>query len=121
MPKPTSARKDKGFSLRLITEADSRFAVVKQMRKRLETLMDDAGVDTQQKEWLASRAVFIVGYLESLELDALEGTDIDFKRYFQATKSLSDLLSRLGLDREAKSAVKLQEYIEQGAKKRKSN
>ncbi len=112
MPKPVSSKKDNGFSLRLITEADWRFAVVKQMRKRLETLMDGAGVDTQQKEWLASRAVFIVRYLESLELDALEGTSIDFKRYFQATKSLSDVLSKLGLDREAKSAAKLTDYID---------
>lgn len=53
--RPLSAKEDKGFSLRLITESEGRFAVVKQMRKRLQTLMDDAGVDTVSKEWLAAR------------------------------------------------------------------
>jgi hypothetical protein len=119
MPKPVSAKKDKGFSLRMIAEADSRFAVVKQMRKRLQTLMDDAGVTTIQREWLASRAVFLVGYLESLELDALEGTQIDWRRYLQATKGLSDVLSKLGLDREAKSAARLHDYINGNGSRRK--
>src|SRR4051812_27235148 len=111
MPRPVSAKKDKGFSLRLITEADSRFAVVKQMRKRLESLMEDAGVDTVSKEWLAARAVFLVGYLESMELDALEGKQIDWRRYMQAVRSLSDVLGKLGLNRESKSAKRLQDYI----------
>ena len=114
MPSPISAKKDKGFSLRLIGEADSRFAVVKAMRRRLEELKRDAGVDTVSKEWLAGRAVFLVGYLESQELDALEGKQIEWRQYLMATRSLSDVLSKLGLDREVKSAQRLSEYIENG-------
>jgi hypothetical protein len=116
MPKPVPAKKDKGFSLRLIGEADSRFAVVKAMRRRLEELKRDAGVDTVSKEWLAARAVFLVGYLESQELDALEGKQIDWRQYLMATRSLTDVLNRLGLEREAKSAQRLNEYIEQRGK-----
>jgi hypothetical protein len=118
-PKPRSAKRDKGFSLKTINNADCRFAVVKQMRKRLDQLMDDAGVDTVSKEWLAARAVFLVGYLESLEVDAFEGKEIDWKRYMQAVKSLSDVLSKLGLDRAAKSAARLHDYLNGNGSRRK--
>ena len=111
-PKVVSAGRDKGFTLRAIESADRRFAVVRQIRKRLKTLKRDAGVDTFGKECLAGRAVFILSYLESLEYDAVHGKPIEWKLHLQATKSLSDLLSKLGLDQEAKSATSLNEYVD---------
>jgi len=112
MPRPVSANRDKGFSLRLITEADSRYSVVKTMRQRLEQLKEDAGVDTAAKEWLAARAVFLVGYLESEEVNALEGKDINWQRYIQATKALSDVLNKLGIHKDLTRGVqRLESYI----------
>lgn len=116
LPKPVSAKKDKGFSLRLIGEADSRYAVVKAMRSRLEQLKADANVDSIQKEWLCGRAVFLVGYLESQEVEALEGTEIDWRRYLMATRALTDVLNKLGLDRELRSAQRLADYIAENKK-----
>lgn len=58
MPRPTKPTHDKkGLSLRLITEADSRFAVVKEMRRRIDQLIMDAGLTTIQQEWLANLVV----------------------------------------------------------------
>lgn len=120
MPKPVSAKHDKGFSLRMIESADGRFAVVKEMRRRLEQLESDVNADSEPKKWLAGRAVFLVSFLESQEHDALNGTAIDFKRYLSATKSLSDLLGKLGLDKEERSAKRLTEYLEEShGRKRK--
>jgi hypothetical protein len=112
MPRPVSAKKDRGFSLRQITEADSRYAVVKTMRQRLEQLKEDAGVDTVSKEWLAARAVFLVSYLESQEVNALEGKEINWQRYIQATKALSDVLNKLGIQKDlARGVQRLETYI----------
>jgi hypothetical protein len=57
---PVKAKRDKGFSLRSIEEADSRYAVVKTMRNRLKQLKEDVNTDTVAKEWLAGRAVFLL-------------------------------------------------------------
>jgi hypothetical protein len=55
MPRPKKPAHDKkGSTLRLITEADSRFAVVKEMRRRFDQLIIDAGLTTIQQEWLAN-------------------------------------------------------------------
>ena len=96
MAVPISARKDRGFSLRQISEADSRYAVVKEMRKRLEQLKEDCGVDSIQKEWLCGRAVVLLAYLESQEVDALEGKQIDWRQYLSAVKAFGDVLVKLG-------------------------
>src|SRR5688572_21840392 len=97
MPMPKTAGRDKGFSLRTINEADSRFAVVKDMRRRLEKLKDESDCDTLAREALAGRAIFLLVYLESCEIEMLEGRQIDWKRYLTAAKALADLLSKLGL------------------------
>ena len=97
---PVPAKKDKGFSLRQISEADSRYAVVKEMRKRLEQLKNECGVDSIQKEWLCGRAVVMLAYLESLEVDALEGKPIDWRQYLGAVKSFGDVLNKLGLKKD---------------------
>ena len=111
LPYPIVGKKDRGFSLRQITEADNRFAVVKTMKARLKQLIDDADITSIQREWLAARAVFIVGYLESLEVDALDGKQIDWTKYLQATSSLTDVLNKLGLDKVLKSAQRLEHYV----------
>src|SRR5262245_36227434 len=96
MPKPGFADPKAGFSLRLIEEADSRFAVVKQMKKRLEHLLADCDIQTQAEEWMAARAVFVLSYLESVEVNAYEGKEISWSSYMQACNALNSLLTKLG-------------------------
>jgi hypothetical protein len=120
LPKPVSAKRDtrEGFSLRIIDEADHRFAVVKQMKSRVDRLIEETGSDTLAKQFMAGRAVFILSYLESTEIDALEGKQIDWKAYLAATKALTDALHKLGMNREAKSAITLSDYVADKVKKK---
>lgn len=115
LPRPKnkgSERQQGRFALRALDEADSRFAVVKELKRRLNRLNDDAGVDCSQKEMLAGRAVFLCSYLESLEVEAMEGTAIDFDSYTKVLNSLTSVLGKLGVDKQVgRAATTLQEYI----------
>jgi len=114
LPKPVNAKKDRrsGFSLRLIQEADSRFSVVKTIKRRLEQLIEDAGCDSIQKEILAGRAVFMAARLESMEVEALEGVEIDWGSYVQACNCLNGVLTKLGLDKHlGHEVIKLEQYV----------
>lgn len=118
LPKPVTASKDRGFSLRMIEEADGRLASVKLMRARLSDLMEDSGCDTVQQQWLAARGVFLLSYVETLECQALEGHQINWGQYLQAVKALSDVLSKLGLSRDVTRGVqRLQSYVEEASRK----
>ena len=115
LPRPRvrgSDKKQGRFALRALDEADSRFAVVKELKRRLNRLNDDAGVDCSQKEMLAGRAVFLCSYLESLEVEAMEGKQIDFDSYTKVLNSLTSVLGKLGVDKQiGRAATTLQEYI----------
>lgn len=113
-PNPVNGKKDRksGFSLRLIEEADSRFSVVKTIKRRLEQLIEDAGCDSIQKEILAGRAVFMAARLESMEVEAIEGTEIDWGSYVQACNCLNGVLTKLGLDKHlGHEVIKLEQYV----------
>jgi hypothetical protein len=110
MPKPSRSSKGK-FELRTIHSADGRFHVVKQMRERVAKLVEDCNADTIQKEWLCGRAVYIHSFLESQELDAVEGKDMNWRVYLQAVRALSDVLKALGLDKAVRGAQRLENYL----------
>ncbi|MGE3241369.1 MAG: hypothetical protein AB7G28_07890 [Pirellulales bacterium] len=111
LPRP-KLKHDKGFSLRTIDEADGRFALVKRMQRHLQRLKDDAAIDNIQKEMLAGRAVMICSYLESMEIELIEGKKINFGRYVQFVNALSNILSKLGIDGDAKrSMLTLEQYV----------
>ncbi len=112
LPLPRSLKKQKvSFALRTINTADKRFAVVKELHARLEQLKEDAGVTTLQREWLAARACFLVARIESLEYDSVTGTAINWQQYMSTVKCLADVLKRLGLHDERRSAKQLSDYI----------
>jgi hypothetical protein len=119
MPKPSRSSEGK-FELRTINEADSRFHVVKVMRSRVAKLMADCNADTIAKEWLCGRAVFLLGYLESQEMDAIEsGEDVNWRIYLQATRALSDVLKALGLDKAVAGTQRLETYLLDARKPKK--
>lgn len=120
LAKPVKGSADRGVSLRLISECDHRLAVVKEMRRRLEQLKDDAGLDSIQQEWLAARAVFMVARIESLEVAATEGSDdFEWGAYLQAVNCLSGVLGKLGIDRKLiDQSATLEEYVESKMSKR---
>jgi hypothetical protein len=80
LPKSSSHRA-KSFELRTIREADQRLSVVKLMRERIRKLMLDCDAQTIQEEWLASRAVYLLSFLETCEIEAMEGKPMPWKLY----------------------------------------
>lgn len=109
-PKPRSRGNGK-FELRVISEADSRYHVVKVLRQQVAKLIADTNADTRQKELLCARAAFIAAYLESQETESLEGKELDWKTYLAAVRSLADVLNKLGLNQAKAGTQTLQDYL----------
>jgi hypothetical protein len=128
LPLPKNPNKVKGsFALKTLNNADHRFAIVKELHRRLERLLEDTGATTLQREFMAARAIFLVARCEALEYDAVTGKQINWREYFQATKTLADVLKSLGMSEERKTTKRLSDYLDQhggngnGKKKVSSN
>lgn len=100
------------FTPRFWDDADKRQSCIKEIRRRLEELRSDAGVDSFQKDLLAQRAVFVALQLETKELEALEGKSFDAGSYVQATNCLIGLLRNLGMSKQAAALPDLRAYVE---------
>jgi hypothetical protein len=112
LPVPSYRKKVKeSFALKTLDSADRRFAIVKELRARLVQLKDDCGCDTLQKEFLCSRAIFLVARCEALEFDCVTGKEIQWREYLMVCRALSDVLKAIGLDRERKTAKRLETYL----------
>jgi hypothetical protein len=113
VPKTKGSENKQGrFALRALGECDSRLAVVKELKRRLNRLESDAGVDCSQKEMLAGRAIFMVSFLESTEVSAMEGKHVDWDEYVKVLNCLTSVLGKLGVERQiTKAAATLEEYI----------
>lgn len=113
----TPATLPERFEPRFWETTDQRQGVVKEIRRRLEALRDDAGVDSVQKEMLVRRAIFISIQLETMEVQSVETGDFQAGVYTQMTNALSGLLSKLGLEQQTtKKVVNLHEYVNGGDK-----
>jgi hypothetical protein len=121
MPLPfVKAKKDDGFSLRVIDEADGRYSLVKRLKMRLATLIEDAGIDSIQGEMLAGRCVFLCAYLETLETNCMEGKKIDMGRYAQTVNALNGTLNKLGIQKQVKKDMTtLEAYVSSNSKKKR--
>jgi hypothetical protein len=123
LPRPVSARSDEreGVSLKRISMLDHRYAVVKQMQRQIKQLLDDTGGATFEAKALAGRAVFLLAYCEAKEVEAIEGKEISYSEYCKVTRSLIDVLHKLGMKREARSAIRLQDYLADAQKSKPKN
>lgn len=113
-------REKKGLVLRrdfvpaFWNEADGRSALVKEIRRRVETLKSDTGADSAQKRMLVERAVFIGLQLETMERTATDTGKLEVGVYTQATNALLGLLKALGLSKAVKSVGDLKAYLNGG-------
>lgn len=98
-------------------QADGRSKVVRLVRERVEQLREDTGADSAQRELLVSRAAFLSCLLETWEVQAAQGGDIDISKWTQACNTLIGLLSKLGLDKKVRE-VDLQEYLDRKKKEK---
>jgi hypothetical protein len=117
MPRPASAKKSRrvpeGFLPHFWNKVDGRLSAKKKIRQRYEELKRDSGADSAQKGQLCQRAAFISVQIETMECIAAEGGELDAGIYTQSVNALSGLLSKLGLEKQAKEKEHdLRAYIE---------
>lgn len=87
------------FEPQMWVNADQRTAIVREIRRRHDTLVADAGVDSYQKQLLAERAIFISVQLETMEVNASNGGEFAAGTYSALTNSLVALLKTLGIEK----------------------
>lgn len=93
------------FVPRFFEDVDGRLAFKKRVQKRFESIKEQTGADSIQKELLCRRAAFLSILIETLESEAMEDGEFDMRkigRHTQAINSLQGVLSKLGLKNQSK-------------------
>ena len=104
----------KKFNTGWLSELDKRTALAQVMLERYRAFTDDlGGADslTYAKRSLVERALHLEYWLALQERALIEGAEFDVGKWTQATNSLQGILSKLGLERQAKQVPSLHEYI----------
>ena len=104
------------FEPRFWESTDQRQSVVKEIRRRCESLRDDTGADSAQKDLLVQRAIFMSIQLETMEVEAIENGKFDQGIYTQMVNALVGVLNKLGLERKIKQVADLHSYVNGGRK-----
>lgn len=102
----------KDFTPRFWDGLDGRYAIAKEITRRYEVLREDAGAESEQRDMLCQRAVFIGVCLETMECEAVASGKFDAGVYTQMSNALLGLLKALGLERRVRSGQTLQTYLE---------
>ncbi len=114
-----SAPPDK-FSQDWLTSLDGRTTIAQVMSERWQAFTDDlGGADrlSYAHRSLCSRALWLEYWLTSQEQQLAEGKEFDVARWTQAANALQGILAKLGLERQAKTTVDLQSYLQAKAAK----
>jgi len=106
----------KKFTPRFWEAVDRRYAIAKEITRRYETLRQDTGAESAQRDMLCQRAVFMGVCLETMECEAVATSKFDAGVYTQMSNALLGLLKALGLDRHIKRAEDLRTYVAERAK-----
>ncbi len=102
------------FRARFWDDSDQRISVVKNIRQRYQLLKEDCGgEESYQRDLLCQRVAFISIILETKEVQAAEGGDLDLGSYVQGVNGLMGLLKALGLEKRFKSVNDLKTYLKQ--------
>lgn len=104
---------DTTFKPKFWDEADGRYGVVREIRKRYEALKQDTNANSFQKDLICQRATFIAIQLETMESNAIDSGQLEVGVYTQCVNALVGLLKSLGLEKQMKEAiVDLKSYVE---------
>jgi len=110
----TTQAPPKKFNTGWLSELDGRTAIAQEMRERFRAFTDDlGGADTLSyaKRSLVERALWLEFWLAQQEQALAGGSDFDVGKWTQAANALQGILSKLGLDRQAKDVPSLNEYL----------
>jgi len=104
------------FAANYLHQLDGRTAVAGEMRHRWQQITADLGGEgclSYPQRSLVERALWIEFWIAQQERDLAEGRadSFDAGRWTQATNSLLGLYRTLGIERRAKDATSLTDYI----------
>jgi len=109
------AKLSSNFTVRFWEDSDGRLASIKAIKRRVEALRKDVGATSVQKDLLVQRAAFVALQLESMEIAAAEGKELDRGVYGQMVNTLLGLLRALGLESAQRAkAISLKDYVAAG-------
>ncbi len=106
----------KKFVPRFWEGEDGRSVIVKEIRRRVDALIEETGADSLQKQILIQRAVFILLQIETMEIDAARNGVPPDGVFVQLVNSLQGLLKLLGLEKQVSKTIDLKAYVA-GAKR----
>jgi len=110
----TTQAPPRNFNTGWLSELDGRTAIAQEMRERFRAFTDDlGGAETLSyaKRSLVERALWLEFWLAQQEQALAGGSDFDVGKWTQAANALQGILSKLGLDRQAKDVPSLNEYL----------
>lgn len=100
------------YSANWIESLDMRTSLSRAVRGRLAELEADLGGNlSYQRQSLCKRVVWMEAVIEQKEAALARGEDVGQAELTQAVNSLIGLLKTLGLDRKARDAPSLGEYL----------
>jgi hypothetical protein len=108
----------KKFNTGWLSELDGRTAIAQVMRERYAAFTNDlGGVErlSYAQRSLVERALHLEYWLAQQERALIEGADFDVGKWTQAANALQGILTKLGLDRQAKDVPNLHDYLKQRA------
>ena len=108
----------KKFNTGWLSELDGRTAIAQVMRERYRAFTDDLGGSdslSYAKRSLVERALWLEYWLAEQEQALAKGHDFDVGKWTQAANALQGILTKLGLDRQAKDVPNLHDYLAQKA------
>jgi len=116
----TTQAPPKTFNTGWLSELDGRTAIAQEMRARYAAFTNDlGGVErlSYAQRSLVSRALHLEYWLAQQEKALIEGADFDVGKWVQAANGLQGILSKLGLERQARDVPNLSAFLHERAGK----
>ncbi len=101
------------FRPSFLSDLDGRYPVVRGLKYRLGCYLSDLGGAANlstMEQTIVKRIVHLEHLVEQKESTLIAGTGINLNEYLASINTLSNLLSRIGLKRRAKS-ISLKDYL----------
>jgi hypothetical protein len=116
----TTKTPPKNFNTGWLSELDGRTAIAQELRARYAAFTNDlGGVErlSYAQRSLVSRALHLEYWLAQQEKALIEGADFDVGKWVQAANGLQGILSKLGLERQARDVPNLSAFLHERAGK----
>lgn len=96
----------RGYKRSLLDDLDNRYRPVREAKARFRQLAVDLGGVRElscQRQSLLWRFVFLEGWIEDQEKRMLQGQAVDETKWLASLSTFTSLLSRIGLERKART------------------